>query len=111
LSGHEQGRWVVERVGQFVMLGGFAFACSLSAGALLALAVAVASLPGLLAEPVGLIDGTLLLQAGSALLAALGVLLGAASFRNSWGTAAALGGLALLALNAAYFFWAFLLQG
>jgi hypothetical protein len=97
----------VKRVGQFVMLEGFAFACSLSAAALLALAVAAASLTG----PVGLINGTLLLEASSALLAALGVLLGAASFRNSWGTAAALGGLALLALNAAYFFWAFLLQG
>src|SRR5262249_14695094 len=98
--------------GQFIMLGGFAFACSLSAGALLGLALGSVSLPGLSTEPFGLIDGTLLFQAGSVLLAALGALLGAASFQTSWGKAAAVGGLVLLALNAAYFFWAFsLVQG
>jgi hypothetical protein len=98
--------------GQFVMLVGFAFACSLSAAALLGLALGSVSLPGLPMEPFGLIDGTLLFQAGSALLAPLGVLLGAASFRSSWGKAGAVGGLVLLALNAAYFFWAFsLVQG
>jgi hypothetical protein len=101
----------MKSAGQFIMLAGFAFACSLSAGALLGLALGSVCLPGRSTEPVGLIDGTLLFQASSALLAALGVLLGAASFRSSWGKAAALGGLALLALNAAYFFWAFLLQG
>lgn len=92
-------------------LAGFALACSLFAAVLLGLAVAAVTFPGVstifFGEPFGLINGVLVLQAGSGILAVLGMALGAASFRSPWGKAEAGGGLALLVITGIYFFWAF----
>jgi hypothetical protein len=78
---------------------------------LLSLAVAAVTFPKLstnvFGQPFSLIIGMLFLQAGSGFLAALGMALGAVSFRSSWAKVATVGGLLILVINAAYFCWAF----